>query len=188
MYSSDSSSSKKSSTSLKPVDSKVDTVVKTTNYSTPPICKRSLTQSPDLTKAPKKAKVEENEETYSPKRIGGKLTLSEIAVVKLLIETSIASPGEAFLTKNPKSRSEEIFAYIEKLVAAGAKARCNERKEIIEAYLHPQMQRCIRLEVSLPFYLFNRYYITLPFQVSKTGFVFFLFIAPEEMRGKHGYN
>ena len=167
MYSSDSSSSKKSSTSLKPVDSKVDTVVKTTNYSTPPICKRSLTQSPDLTKAPKKAKVEENEETYSPKRIGGKLTLSEIAVVKLLIETSIASPGEAFLTKNPKSRSEEIFAYIEKLVAAGAKARCNERKEIIEAYLHPQMQRCIRLEVSLPFYLFNRYYITLPFQVSQ---------------------
>ena len=42
-----------------------------------------------------------------------------------------------------------------------------ERKEIIEAYLHPQMQRCIRLEVSLPFYLFNRYYITLPFQVSQ---------------------
>ena len=108
------------------------------------------------TKSPKKIPKpsEPKRKTVTPpKEPRNALTLSEIRTIKSLIEISI-DPNEKFQPSSlyPQTRCEEIHALIEEMVAKGAEIRRNvNRQDLHEEWFHPQMQKCIRLQVCFYF-------------------------------------
>ena len=61
---------------------------------------------------------------------------------------NISSSSPTFIPTNTTTRSEQIHAFIEKMVAKGADARKNTANRVIdEEWFHPEMQKCIRVQV-----------------------------------------
>ena len=99
------------------------------------------------------------------------LSSFEMSSVERLIEIAIRSPEKIpLLTTLPQTRSEEVYALIEKLVAKGAEVRRNRERSVFDHYWwQPEMQKCIRLQVCLKADdIFFTFYITnkLPFHIT----------------------
>ena len=77
------------------------------------------------------------------------LTLSEMRTIKTQITKAIDVPD---LADASPPRSDEIYALIEKWVAKGAEIR-KAKNVIDEEWFHPEMQKCIRLQVRI----YNKY-------------------------------
>ena len=61
---------------------------------------------------------------------------------------NISSSSPILIPTNTSTRSEQIHAFIEKMVAKGADARKNAANDVIdEEWFHPEMQKCIRVQV-----------------------------------------
>lgn len=73
------------------------------------------------------------------------LTLSEMRTIKTQITKAIDVPN--FADPSPP-RSDEIYALIERWVAKGAEIR-KAKNVIDEEWFHPEMQKCIRLQVRI---------------------------------------
>ena len=104
------------------------------------------------TKTPKKMSKpsqQKGKTVTPPKEPGNALSLSEIRHIKSLIEISINPNDTSQPTPlYPQTRCEEIHALIEEMVAKGAEIRKNANSQNDhEEWFHPQMQKCIRLQV-----------------------------------------
>lgn len=114
--------------------------------------RKSIKTVKKSTKSPKKIpnSSEQKRKTVTPlKEPRNALALSEIRCIKSLIEVSI-DPNEKFQPSSlyPQTRCEEIHALIEEMVAKGAEIRRNaSRQNLHEEWFHPQMQKCIRLQI-----------------------------------------